>query len=360
MQALSPQVAFVTQSANASSSLTIAGRQIGPEYPPLVIAEIGINHEGSIAKAMIMVEKAAEAECECVKFQAHVIEDEMIPNDVIPGNARESIWEIMKRCALSEEQDAQLKHRVESLGMIYLSTPFSRAAADRLEHLDVCAYKIGSGECNNYPLIEHVASFGKQVLLSTGMNDLPSIAVAVEILRRHSIPFALFHCTSVYPTPYEKVRLGALAELRKAFPDAVLGLSDHSRGNYTCYGAVALGASIVEKHFTADKTWPGPDINISIDPSELRELITGTKAIYQALGGRKTILPEEQPTIDFAYACVVTTKDVRAGDQLDAENIWVKRPGTGEIKAVHYSEVLGRRVKESLPRNTQLKWANLA
>src|SRR5437660_10498839 len=126
--------------------LTIAGRQIGTQHTPLVISEIGINHEGSFEKAMTMVDRAAEAGCECVKFQAHVIEDEMIPNDVIPGNARESIWDIMKRCALSEEEDLQLKRRVESLGMIYLSTPFSRAAANRLERLGVPAYKIGSGE----------------------------------------------------------------------------------------------------------------------------------------------------------------------------------------------------------------------
>src|SRR4051794_3157900 len=189
--------------------LTVAGRKVGRAYPPLVIAEIGINHEGSFEKAVTMVQAAARAGCECVKFQAHVIEDEMIPNEVIPGNAKESIWEIMRRCALSEQQDAELKRLVESLGMIYLSTPFSRAAADRLERLGVVAYKIGSGECNNYPLIEHIAGFGKPVVLSTGMNDLASIAPAVAILRDQNVPYALMHCTSMYPTPYEKVRLGA-------------------------------------------------------------------------------------------------------------------------------------------------------
>lgn len=343
----------------AVSTVSIAGRQVGGQHPPLVIAEIGINHEGSFDKAVQMVEEAARAGCECVKFQAHVIEDEMIPNDVIPGNAKESIWDIMKRCALSEEQDAQLKKRAESLGMIYLSTPFSRAAADRLERLGVPAYKIGSGECNNYPLVEHIARFGKPVLLSTGMNDLASISRSVEILRRHSVPYALFHCTSMYPTPYEKVRLGALAELGQAFPDAVLGLSDHSLGNYTCYAAVPLGARLLEKHFTADKRWPGPDVSISIDPVELGELIRGANAIHQALGGSKTILPEEQPTIAFAYACVVATADIRAGEELTPANIWVKRPGTGEIKAVHYADIIGRTVKEALPRDTQIKWAHL-
>jgi len=359
MRTNAKEVKFMAAASDQAPVLTIAGRQIGRLYPPLVIAEIGINHEGNFEKAMTMVEGAARAGCECVKFQAHVLVDEMIPNDVIPGNAKESIWNIMKRCSLSEEQDAQLKRKVESLGMIYLSTPFSRAAADRLERLGVPAYKIGSGECNNYPLIEHIAKFGKPVLLSTGMNDLASIAVAVDILRRHSVPFALLHCTSMYPTPYDKVRLGALAELGQSFPDAVLGLSDHSLGNYTCYAAVPLGASLLEKHFTADKRWPGPDIALSIDPDELQELIRGTKAIYAALGGRKTVLQEEQPTIAFAYACVVTTRDIRAGEELTTENIWVKRPGTGEIKARHYLELLGRRVGEALSRDTQIKWANL-
>jgi len=347
------------EAGGPAPALNIGSRPIGRSHPPLVIAEIGINHEGSFEKAARMVEAAARAGCECVKFQAHVIEDEMIPNDVIPGNAKESIWDIMKRCALSEEQDAELKSRVESLGMIYLSTPFSRAAADRLERLQVPAYKIGSGECNNYPLIEHIARFGKPVVLSTGMNDLASISPAVEILRRYGVPFALMHCTSMYPTPYEKVRLGALSEMAETFPDAVLGLSDHSLGNYTCYAAVPLGASLLEKHFTADKSWPGPDIEISIDPSELRELIEGSKAIHAALGGAKTILPDEQKTIDFAYACVVTTREIRAGEELTPDNVWVKRPGTGEIKARHYQEVLGRKAKAALPRNAQVKWSDL-
>lgn len=353
------EIPATTEPKGLAPKLTIAARQVGSLHQPLVIAEIGINHEGSFERAVRMVEEASRAGCECVKFQAHVIEDEMIPNNVIPGNAKESIWDIMKRCAFTEEQDAELKRKTESLGMIYLSTPFSRAAADRLERLDVVAYKIGSGECNNYPLIEHIAKFGKPVVLSTGMNDLASITPAVEILRRYSVPFALMHCTSMYPTPYDKVRLGALTELGETFPDAVLGLSDHSVGNYTCYAAVPLGASLLEKHFTADKSWPGPDIEISIDPRELHELIEGAKAIHAALGGAKTILPDEQKTIDFAYACVVTTRDITEGEELTPDNIWVKRPGTGEIKARDYEQVLGRKARHSLSRNSQVKWSDL-
>src|SRR5438093_11449382 len=214
----------------------IGHRIIGVGHPPLVIAEIGINHEGDYAKAIRMVDDAHAAGCECVKFQSHVADDEMIPNDVVPGNTTETIWDIMVRCALSEEEERRLKAYVEQKGLIYLCTPFSRAAADRLEGMGVVAYKIGSGECNNYPLIKHIATRGKPVLLSTGMNDLSSVSPAVDILRRARVPYALFHCTSMYPTPYSKVRLGALGELANAFPDAVLGLSDHSMGNYTCLG----------------------------------------------------------------------------------------------------------------------------
>ncbi len=344
---------------NTTNVIEISGRKIGKDYHPLVIAEIGINHEGDIHKAIRMVDDAHAAGCECVKFQAHVIEDEMIPNDVVPGNADESIWNIMKRCALTGDEDRELKAYVESKEMMYLCTPFSRAAAIRLEKMDVEAYKIGSGECNNYPLIDHIASYGKPIILSTGMNDLDTIEPAVDILRRHKTPYALMHCTSIYPTPYDKVRLGGIAALAERFPDAVLGLSDHSIGNYTCFAAVALGACILEKHFTSDKTWPGPDVPISIAPDELKDLIKGSRAIHQAVGGVKDILREEQPTIDFAYACVVAIRDIKAGEELTTNNIWVKRPGTGEIKAVHFNKLLGKSMKTAILKNEQLRWAHI-
>jgi sialic acid synthase SpsE len=337
--------------------IQIENRKIGENYPPLVIAEIGINHEGSMEKAKQMVLDAFNAGAECVKFQSHVIEDEMIPEakNVIPGNASVSIFQIMERCALTEKEEIELKKYVEKLGMIFLSTPFSRAAADRLEKMGVTAYKIGSGECNNYPLVEHIASFGKPVILSTGMNDLKSISPSVSILERSRVGYAVLHCTSMYPTPYDKVRLGALAELRAAFPNAVLGLSDHSLGNYTCFGAVSLGASVLEKHFTSKKSWAGPDIPISITPAELADLIKGSKAIHLALGGSKLILKEEKPTIDFAYACVVAIKNIGIGELFTKDNIWVKRPGTGEIKADGFNGLLGKKARKAIKKDTQLQ-----
>ena len=348
--------------APSTPYICLAGRMVGQDHPPLVIAEIGINHEGELDKAMQMVEDAQRAGCEVCKFQSHVIEDEMIPaaKDVIPGNTDVSIWEVMERCALSEDAERRLKTRVEELGMIFISTPFSRAAADRLESLGVCAYKVGSGECNNYPLVEHIASFGKPVILSTGMNDVESIRPAVEILRAANVPYVLMQCTSIYPTPYDKVHLGALDVLQGAFPDAVLGLSDHSVGIWTCLGACARGASVLEKHYTSDKRWPGPDIAVSIDPGELKSLKEGACAVWAAAkGADKRIFPEEGATIAFAYSCVVSIKPIKAGEALTKENIWVKRPGTGEILARDYQSLLGEVAAQDIESDVHLRWADV-
>ena len=341
------------------NEIIIGDRKIGEAYPPFVIAEVGINHEGDLYKAMKMIDDAASMGCECIKFQTHVVEDEMVPNTIVPGNANETIWDIMNRCALNAEEEAELKKYTESKGMIFLSTPFSRAAANRLEKMGVVAFKIGSGECNNYPLVEHIASFGKPVILSTGMNNLESVSKSVKILRAHKIPFALLHCTSIYPTPYEKVRLGAIEELRIEFPDAIIGLSDHSLDNYSCLGAVSLGACILERHFTSDKSWSGPDIPISMDPIELKGLIEGSRIIHKALGGNKEVLKEEQPTIDFAYASVVAIKDIKKGSMFNSDNVWVKRPGTGEIRAKHFYDILSKKAKIDIKENAQIKWEQI-
>jgi len=337
----------------------INGRKIGPDYPPFIIPEIGINHEGSFTKAKKMIKDAHTAGAECVKFQCHIIEDEMIPNEVIPANAKESIWEIMKRCSLSENEDRKLKKYTEELGMIYLSTPFSRAAANRLEEMDVSAYKIGSGECNNYPLIKHIVSFEKPIILSTGMNDIKSIKKSVKILEESEISYALLHTTSMYPTPYDKVRLGAIEDLKRHFPNAVLGLSDHSKGNYTSFAAIPLGVSIIEKHFTSNKSWSGPDIQVSIDPNELKDLLIGSTAIHESLNGHKTILKDEKPTINFAYSCVVSITNIKKDEIFSEKNIWVKRPGTGKIKAENYKKIIGKKAKRGILKNTQLTWRDI-
>jgi sialic acid synthase SpsE len=336
----------------------IGGRKIGYDYQPLVIAEIGINHEGSLQVAKQMVDAAKAAGVEVVKHQTHIVEDEMssAAKNTIPGNADVSIYEIMRRCSLNEEDELELKTYVESKGMIFISTPFSRAAADRLHRWNVPAYKIGSGECNNYPLLEHVASFGKPIILSTGMNTIESISKAVAIFNKHSVPYALLHTTNLYPTPNHLVRLGAMVEVQKAFPEAVVGLSDHTLTNHACFGAVALGASILERHFTDRMDRPGPDIVCSMDSNSTKELIEGSKIIAEQRGGQKGPAAEEQVTIDFAFATICTIRPLEKGEAFTKENIWVKRPGKGGILAEEYNNVLGKVANKKIPVDVQVTW----
>jgi N-acetylneuraminate synthase len=340
----------------------IGNQLIGDDLPPLVIAEIGINHGGSLQTAKLMVDAASRAGAKVVKHQSHVVQDEMSPSarDLIPGNADVSIYELIKTCALSPDEEFELKRHVESHNMLFLSTPFSRAAADNLQNMGVLAFKIGSGECNNYPLVEHIARFNKPVILSTGMNSLESIRPAVEILRAHRLPFALLHCTNIYPTPPALVRLAAMGELKEAFPDAVVGLSDHTTGNYTSFAAVALGASIIERHFTDHMTRSGPDIRCSADEAAFGDLLNGCRDIFLARGGTKEPLVEERDTMNFAFATVVTIDPIRKGEVLTTENIWVKRPGTGEIPAKKFELIIGRTAAADLESGRHLNWSDLS
>ena len=341
--------------------IKIGKRLIGEDYDPIVIAEIGINHEGSLKTAFEMVDAAFNAGAEIVKHQTHIVEDEMSSEakKVIPGNSDVSIYEIMERCALNEEEEIKLKEYVESKNMIFISTPFSRAAADRLNRMGVDAYKIGSGECNNYPLIEHIATFGKPMIVSTGMNDIRSVRKTVKILEKYSIEYALLHTTNLYPTPSHLVRLGAMQELAKEFPNAIIGLSDHTTSNLACFAAVSLGALILERHFTDSMSRMGPDIVNSMDPKAMRDLIEGSIEIKKMRGGKKEAAKEEKITIDFAFATIVTIKDIKKGEKFTKDNLWVKRPGTGQILAEHYDSILGKISINDIKADTHLIWDNI-
>jgi sialic acid synthase SpsE len=339
----------------------IAHRKIGPDQPPLVIAEIGINHGGSLAVAKEMVRLAAGAGCEMIKHQTHIIEDEMTEEakSIFPPNADVSIWHVMERCALSLEDEAELKRYTESLGMIWISTPFSRAAADFLEALDVPAYKIGSGEADNLPLIRHIARKGKPVILSTGMQTIETIRRSVAILDQAGIAYALLECTNLYPSPPEIVSLRGVTDLRQAFPRAVVGFSDHSIGPEMALASVALGACILERHYTDTRYRQGPDIINSMDPAELRRLIDRSREIWIAANNPKQRTEAEEPVYRFARASVVADRDLPAGHRITETDIWARRPGSGEIAGYDFDQVVGCRLTRPVTRNTQLKWADL-
>jgi N-acetylneuraminate synthase len=342
--------------------MDIAGRKIGPSHPPLVIAEIGINHGGDLDLAKNMVRLAAASGCEMIKHQTHIIEDEMTQEakQIFPPNADVSIWDVMAQCALGPADETALKHYTESLGMIWISTPFSRAAADFLETLDVPAYKIGSGEVDNLPLIRHIARKGKPVIMSTGMQTIESIRASVQILDDAGIEYALLECTNLYPSPPEIVSLQGVTDLKHAFPDAVVGFSDHSIGPEMALASVALGACILERHYTDTRYRIGPDIINSMDPAELRHLIDRSREIHTALHNPKQRTIAEEGVYKFARASVVADMDLPAGHKITESCIWARRPGSGEIAGYDFDKVVGKTLTRAVTRNTQLKWADLA
>jgi N-acetylneuraminate synthase len=334
----------------------IASRIVGDEFPPLVISEIGINHNGSLDLAITLADAAISAGAEIIKHQTHVVDDEMSEEakKVIPGNAKISIYEIIKKCALTEEEEKLFCNHIKSKKKIFISTPFSKKAVDRCIRLKVPAFKIGSGECNNYHLVEYIAKFKLPIIMSTGMNSICSIRKSVNIINKKKIPLALLHCTNIYPTPSNLVRLDCIKEIKSAYPNCLVGISDHTENIYTSLAAVSLGARIIEKHFTDDKKRKGPDISSSMDSNELRMLIEGSKLIFEARGGGKAPLKQEKKTIAFALPSVVAEEFLKIGDTLTKKNIALKRPGGGDFGIGDLVNLYGRKVVKEIQKNTQI------
>ena len=312
---------------------------------PLFICEIGINHNGSFKNAKKLIDLAKKAGAECVKHHAHDVNFEMIEEAkrTIPGNSNKSIYEIIKKKSLPFSFENKLKNYAEKKGLIYLSTPFSREAADYLNKIGVPAFKIGSGECNNYPLIKYICKFKKPIILSTGMNNLKNIKKSVSIIKKHKIPLALLQCTSIYPTPLDKVNLSAIKFYKKKFKNIEAGYSDHTSGTSSIYASLFYGASIIEKHFTDSYNRKGPDIVCSIDYNDLKNFMEFLKVNkINKKNRKKKIYKEELVTAKFAYASVVSIKKILKGEKLSKKNIWVKRPGSGDFLAENYENLLGK------------------
>ena len=340
--------------------MKIGNRSIGPNEPPLIIAEIGINHGGSLDVAKSMVDLIAHSGCECVKHQTHIIEDEMTEEAkaIFPPNANKSIWDVMKECSLTLDEEQELKEYAENLGLIWISTPFSRMAADFLDEIDVPAFKIGSGEADNLPLINHIAQKGKPIIMSTGMQSIKSLKNSVNILEKSGVEYALLECTNLYPSPPEIVSLQGIQELKEAFPKALIGFSDHSIGPHIALASVALGACIIERHFTDTRYRSGPDITCSMDPAELRLLVDRSIEVHKALMNPKQRTEPEESVYKFARASVVADRDMAAGHIITEKDIWVRRPGSGEIPGYKYNDIIGKKLRLDVKKNHQFKWSN--
>ncbi len=336
------------------NKLTISNNSV----PPL-IAEIGINHGGSLTVAKKMAKLAIDSGANIIKHQTHIIDDEMSEeaNAFKVSYINQSIYQIMKKCALTQDQEAELKKYVEKdLSAIFISTPFSREAANFLYKLNVPLYKIGSGECNNYPLIEHIAKFRKPIILSTGMNNIKSIKKAVNIIKKYKNPLVLMHTTNSYPCPDKDIRLNYITTLKNNFKNSCLvGYSDHSVGELAIQSAIFLGASVMEKHFTDSFKRKGPDIKCSMDPQMCKQISQNIYRAFHMRNDKKDIVKVEKEVAKFAFSSVCSIDNIFKGEKLTKKNIWVKRPGTGDFLAESFSSLLGKVAIKNIKANKQIK-----
>jgi len=337
--------------------IKIGNREVGDDRPPYIIAEACINHEGEIALAEEMVFIARAAGCDAIKFQMHVLDDEMLRDTPQSENFEESLYDALDRTNLSLDEHHRLKKLCESIGIDYLCTPFSRASADLLDSLDPVAIKVGSGELTNLPLQRHIARLGRPMIVSTGMSTVEEIGETVELLKDIGVPFALTHCVSIYPCPPSMVNIGNIPRYRQLFGVPV-GLSDHTSSIYTSLGAVALGACVIEKHLTFDRTLPGPDHKSSIEPDELRQLVDGSKAIFESRGQSREIFEEERQIVAWARESVVSLGPIAKGTRITEAMVSVKRPspGPGAIPARSLDAVIGRIATGDIDAGRQVLW----
>jgi N,N'-diacetyllegionaminate synthase len=343
-----------------SSVVRIGERLVGRGFPCYIIAEAGVNHDGSLERAHALVDAAAQAGADAVKFQTfkakNLVTDKasMARYQVANTGEEGSQLAMLQRLELSPQAHRELLSHCREAGVQFLSSPFDLESADLLDELGVPAYKIGSGEITNLPLLEHVAHKGKPVLLSTGMSWLSEVDAALRSLRAAGgSQVVLLQCTSNYPSDPADANLRAMQTMSLAF-GAPVGYSDHTLGNEVPLAAVALGACLVEKHFTLDRSLPGPDHRASSEPDELAALVAGVRKIEAALGhGRKEPAASEADTAAVARKSLVAAADLPSGVALESDMIAIKRPGTGLPPAL-LPHVLGRTLRVDVPAGTVL------
>jgi N,N'-diacetyllegionaminate synthase len=317
-----------------------------------IVAEAGMNHDGSLGNAIRMAEVAADCGADAIKFQLHDAAAETVRDAPPPPYfTHESRWEYFERTAFSDEEWRTLKAACERAGIEFFCSAFSLEALERLEALGVARYKIGSGEVTNLALVRAAAATGKPVLLSSGMSSWAELDAAVEAAGDH---VTVLQCTSAYPTPPERVGLNLLGELRGRYGKPV-GLSDHTLGPYAAFAAVALGAAVIEKHFTLSKEMYGPDAFAALEPYELEELVDGIREIERMLASpvdKDDLEPFAEMKRVFEKS-VVAVRDIPAGAVIERDMLGAKKPGTG-IPAKRLPELVGRRARASIPVDTVL------
>jgi N-acetylneuraminate synthase len=342
-------------------SLTIAGRRIGPGHEPFVICELSGNHNGSLDRALTMLEAAAATGADAIKLQTYTPDTITLDSDSPDFLIDSGLWagrrlhELYAEAYTPYEWHAALFAKARDLGVILFSTPFDDTAVDLLESLDAPAYKIASFEAVDLPLIARVAATGKPMIISTGLANLEEMAEALETARRHGLgEVALLHCVSSYPAPIEEANVATVPDLAARF-GVVGGLSDHTPGSAASVAAVALGASIIEKHFTLARADGGPDASFSLEPAEFAALVADCKAAWRAVGRvHYDSLGSEAAAANHRRSLYVAA-DIAAGEVFTSANVRSVRPGYG-LAPKHLPQVLGRRAKRALKLGDRMSW----
>lgn len=329
-----------------------------------IIAEAGVNHNGSVERALELVDAATAVGADAVKFQTFEA-DQVVTSEAPKAeyqlsrtDSRESQLEMLRRYQLDDRSYAEIQKRCAAKKIEFLSTPFDVASADKLDRLGVRAFKIASGDVTNLPMLADLAKRGKPVFLSTGMSTLGEVGAALRVLRGEGIEVTVLHCTSAYPSPPDQANLLAMRTLAVTLGVPV-GYSDHSNSITIPVAAVALGASVIEKHLTLDRTLPGPDHAASLEPAEFTAMVRAIREVEAALGdGLKRPMPSEISTLALARRSLVAARKLKAGCRLAVADLAAKRPGTG-ISPMLLNSVVGRTLKRDLEPDQLLEWNDL-
>jgi len=333
--------------------LEIGSRKIGSGKPTFIIAEAGINHNGDMELAKQMVDEAAKCGVDAIKIQT------LLPEELFSKKLNSEIYDYIQTLSFNKKQHIELKKRAEKNGIEFLSTPVGSNTAKLLNEIKCNTFKIASGELNNLELVSQIAKYGKPIIVSTGMSTLSEIMTTIEIIQEHNCPFAILHCISCYPTKINDANLSTIPYFQNIF-DAPIGYSDHTLGNQACLSAVALGAKILEKHFTLDKNMEGPDQKLSGDTRDFKELVTETRKVEKSMGIPRT--KPYSPEIKFKNLMRVsigTSKNIQSGTKITKSMLTYFRPGTG-IPPTLIDQIIGLRVNQDVEKGTHLTWNMLS
>lgn len=346
--------------------ISINGKKIGPKSPIFLVAEAGVNHNGKLNLAKKMIDIAIEAKVDAIKFQTFSTEKLLLKTtpkikyQKENEEDQENFYDMLKKYELTIEDFKILKNYCKEMGLIFLSTPFDEISVKWLEDLNISVFKIGSGDMNNFPLLKLICSKKKPIFLSTGMATLEEVIESVNFIKSNNIEdIVIFQCTTNYPANYEEINLNVIDTYRKVFPNNIIGFSDHSLGFEASIGAAAKGVKVIEKHFTINKEMDGPDHKASLNPRELKEWVKHIRNLEKSLGDNKKFPSKnEQEIAKIARKSIVTIRDIKKGDVLTAQNIDIKRPGTG-IPPKFFEEIIGKKVKDDITKDSVLCWDDL-